>query len=209
MRLMAGILAALGWSALILQFRLVLGVNASAGIGVGETLVRFFSYFTILTNTLAAVVLTGVMLGHTRTFLTRPKVQTAVAVYITVVCAVYFLILRHLWQPQGPQWLADTLLHYVMPALYVLFWLCFVRKDTLAWRDSLVWLVFPLAYLGAVLARGVPSKFYPYPFIDANELGYLEIAKNSAVLFAAFLLAGLLYVAVSRFLRRKAGGVFS
>lgn len=43
MRLMAGILAALGWSALILQFRLVLGINASAGIGVGETLVRFFS----------------------------------------------------------------------------------------------------------------------------------------------------------------------
>lgn len=203
MRAIAGILAALGWFALVLQFRLVLGINAYAGIGIGETAVRFFSYFTILTNTLAASVLTSVMLGHVRTVLTRPTVQTAVTVYITIVCAVYFLILRHLWQPQGPQWLADTMLHYVMPVLYVLFWLCFARKDTIGWRDSLIWLLFPLAYLCAVLARGVPSKFYPYPFIDANELSYLEIARNSAVLLAAFLLTALLYVALSRLLARK------
>lgn len=209
MRVIAGILAALGWFALVLQFRLVLGVNANAGLGTGETLVRFFSYFTVLTNTLAASVLTSVMLGHRHTFLTRPKVQTAIAVYITIVCSVYFLILRHLWQPQGPQWLADTLLHYAMPAAYVLFWLVFVRKETIIWRDSLVWLIFPLAYVCAVLARGVPSKFYPYPFIDANELGYLQIAGNSAILFAAFLAAGLFYVAVSRFLSRKAGSTLN
>lgn len=209
MRLIAGLLAALGWFALALQFRLVLGVNGNAGIGIAETLVRFFSYFTILTNTLAASVLTSVMLGHTRSLLTRPRVQTAVAVYITVVGAVYFLILRHLWQPQGPQWLADTLLHYVMPALYVLFWLFFVRKDTIGWRDSLIWLLFPLGYVCAVLARGVPSKFYPYPFIDVNELGYLAVARNSAILFVAFLLAGLLYVGLARLLRGKPGSAFS
>ncbi|HRF09366.1 MAG TPA: Pr6Pr family membrane protein [Xanthobacteraceae bacterium] len=209
MRVIAGILAAIGWFALVLQFRLVLGVNANAGIGPGETFVRFFSYFTVLTNTLAASALTSVMLGHSHAFLTRPRVQTAIAVYITIVGSVYFLILRHLWQPQGPQWLADTLLHYVMPALYVLFWLFFVRKETIIWRDSLVWLIFPLAYVCAVLARGVPSKFYPYPFIDANELGYLQIAGNSAVLLAAFLAAGVLYVAISRSLSRKAGNALN
>lgn len=203
MRIVAGFLAALGWFAIVLQFRLVLAVNDAAGLGTGETLVRFFSYFTILTNTLAASVLTGVMLGHTRTFLAKPKVQTAVASYITVVGAVYFLILRHLWQPEGPQWLADTLLHYVMPALYVLFWLFFTDKRGMEWGDSLRWLVFPLIYVGAVLARGVPSKFYPYPFIDANQLGYFEIARNSAGMFLAFLGAGLLYIALSRWLAGK------
>ncbi len=202
MRAIAGFLAALGWFALALQFGLVLGVNEAAGIGTGETLVRFFSYFTILTNTLAASVLAGVMLGWNRTFLANPKVQTAVAVYITIVGAVYFLILRHLWQPQGAQWLADTLLHYAMPALYVLFWLFFVKKPALEWRDSLCWLIFPLLYVCAVLARGLPSKFYPYPFIDANELTYTEIARNSAVLLAAFLLVGLLYIALSRLTAR-------
>lgn len=202
MRPVAGILAALGWFALALQLRLVLGVNEAAGVAVGETLVRFFSYFTILTNTLAAAVLTGIMLGHKGTFLARPGVQTAVAVYITVVGLVYFLILRHLWQPQGPQWLADTLLHYAMPALYVLFWLAFVEKSGRRWRDSLRWLIFPAIYVCAVLARGVPSGFYPYPFIDANELTYLEIARNGAVLLAAFLLCGLVYVAISRMLSR-------
>jgi hypothetical protein len=203
MRIIAGFLAALGWFALILQFRLLLGVNANNGIGPGESLIRFFSYFTILTNTLAASVLTSAMLGHTRTFLSRPKVQTAVAVYITIVASVYFLILRHLWQPQGPQWLADTLLHYAMPALYVGFWFAFVRKNGIEWRDSLVWLVFPLVYLCAVLARGLPSKFYPYPFLDANQLNYLEIARNSAGICLAFVAASLVFIAVARTLARR------
>ncbi len=202
MRLIAGVLAALGWFALVLQFRLVLGVNAEAGLGIGETLVRFFSYFTILTNILAASVLTATMLGHTRSFLTRPKVQAAVAAYITIVGAVYFLILRHLWQPQGPQWLADTLLHYVMPVLYVLFWVVFAQKRGIGWRDSVNWLIFPLLYLCAVLARGVPSKFYPYPFIDANTLTYPEIARNAGGMLVAFLVVGLLVVALSRWLAR-------
>jgi hypothetical protein len=203
MRIIAGFLAALGWFALILQFRLLLGVNANNGIGPGESLIRFFSYFTILTNTLAASVLTSAMLGHTRTFLSRPKVQTAVAVYITIVASVYFLILRHLWQPQGPQWLADTLLHYAMPALYVAFWFAFVRKNHIEWRDSFVWLVFPLVYLGAVLARGGPSKFYPYPFLDANQLSYFEIARNSAGICLAFVAASLVFIAVARTLARR------
>jgi hypothetical protein len=203
MRIIAGFLAALGWFALILQFRLLLGVNANNGIGPGESLIRFFSYFTILTNTLAASVLTSAMLGHTKTFLSRPKVQTAVAVYITIVASVYFLILRHLWQPQGPQWLADTLLHYAMPALYVTFWFAFVRKHEIEWRDSFVWLIFPLVYLCAVLARGVPSKFYPYPFLDANQLSYFEIARYSAGMFLAFLAVSLLFVAIARGVTRR------
>lgn len=198
MRLVAGMLAALGWFALVLQFRLVLAVNEAAGIPAGETLVRFFSYFTILTNTLVASILTGIMLGHRGTWLSRPQVQAAAAVYITIVFSVYFLILRHLWQPEGPQWLADTLLHYAMRALYILFWLIFADKTGMQWSDALRWLAFPLIYVCAVLARGVPSGFYPYPFIDATALSYPEIALNSAVLLAAFLLCGLAYVAISR-----------
>jgi hypothetical protein len=101
MRIVAAILAAIGWFALALQLRLILGVNAQTGIPVGETFVRFFSYFTILTNVLAALILTGVMLGHRGTFLSRPAVQAAIASYITIVGLVYVTILRHLWAPAG------------------------------------------------------------------------------------------------------------
>jgi hypothetical protein len=198
MRLVAGLLAAIGWFALALQFRLVLGVNDAAGIAIGETLIRFFSYFTILTNVLAALVLTGTMLGHRGTFFSRPSVQAAIASYITIVGLIYVTVLRHLWAPQGLQWLADTLLHYAMPALYVLFWLVFARKETLSFRDILWWLIFPLTYITFVLIRGAPSGFYPYPFIDVSKLGYPQTFLNAAGIFLVFAVCGSIYVALSR-----------
>lgn len=203
MRLYAGILAAAGWFALALQLALLLRVNAGTGIGTAESIVRFLSYFTILTNILASLALTGTMLGHRGTFFSRPSVQTAIASYITIVGLVYFLILRHLWAPEGPQWLADTLLHYAMPALYVLFWLLFVPKGTLEWRDSFRWLLFPLCYVIYALAHGALSGFYPYPFIDASKLGYGRVFLNSAGMFVAFVIAGLAYVALSKLLARN------
>jgi hypothetical protein len=203
MRIVAAILAAIGWFALALQLRLILGVNAQTGIPVGETFVRFFSYFTILTNVLAALILTGVMLGHRGTFLSRPAVQAAIASYITIVGLVYVTILRHLWAPAGLQWLADALLHYAMPALYVSFWLLFARKEKLRFGDSLWWLVFPLGYVVFVLLRGAPSGFYPYPFIDVSKLGYPQVLLNAAGLFAVFALCGLIFVALGRWLADK------
>ena len=203
MRVAAGILAAIGWFALALQLWLLLAVNDQAGIAIGESLVRFFSYFTILTNILAATVLTGAALGQRGTFFSRAGTQTAIASYITIVGLVYVTILRHLWAPTGPQWLADTLLHYAMPALYVLFWFFFVQKGTLNFRDSLWWLIFPFGYVALILARGAPSGFYPYPFIDVAKLGYQQVLLNSAGLFAVFAVCGLIYVALSRLLAKQ------
>lgn len=203
MRIVAGLLAAVGWFALALQFRLIFAVNIPAGVANAETVVRFFSYFTILTNVMAALVLTGTALGHRGTFFARPSVQTAVASYITIVGVVYGVILSGLWAPTGPQWLADRLLHYATPALYVLFWLFFVQKGTLQFRDSLWWLLFPLCYIVYVLARGSLSGFYPYPFIDVGKLGYSQVLINSAGMFVAFLVSGLVYVALGKLLARN------
>ena len=67
-------------------------------------------------------------------FCGEPAVRTAVALYIAVTGGVYVLVLRHLWAPQGLQWLADTLLHYVTPVLFVIDWLALSPARTLPWR---------------------------------------------------------------------------
>lgn len=204
MHVAAAILALVGWFALALQLWLILALTAQSGIGTGETLVRFFSYYTILTNILAALVLTGTALGRTGTFFSRPSVQTAVAVYITVVGIIYVTILSALWAPTGPQWLADNLLHHAMPALYVLFWLVFVVKGTLHWRSFLPWLLFPLLYVLAVLARGPSSQFWPYPFLNADKLGWQAVAQNCVLMFAFFVAVSLIYLWLDRVLARRA-----
>ena len=48
-------------------------------------------------------------------FFSRPSVRTAIACYIIVVSAVYYAILRKLWNPEGLQYLADTIEHCVAP----------------------------------------------------------------------------------------------
>ncbi len=63
--------AFLGWFAVLVQFVLMIQ-NRQAG--VGETIVRFFSFFTILTNSLVAAYFTARGLGR-RSWLAGTRVQ--------------------------------------------------------------------------------------------------------------------------------------
>jgi hypothetical protein len=116
-------LAVTVWSAVIAQFFLMMQ-NRSAP--VPETIIRFFSFFTILTNILVALFFSGHSVGIKST--RKPGTLTAVAVYIFIVGIVYQVLLRHLWQPRGSQLVVDELLHSVIPLLTLLFWL--LRKPS-------------------------------------------------------------------------------
>lgn len=201
-RIAAGCLALLGWAALILQYVLLLQ-NANA-FGPVEGTIRFFSFFTIQSNILVALVLTAFAIkSGPDEWLVHPFVRSAVGVYIAMVGIVYFTMLRKLWAPQGAQWVADVALHYVMPIGYLAFWLTCVRKAGLRWYDSLLWLIYPLFYLGFILVRGKLAGFYPYPFIDAGTLGYAKVAVNTLGLLIVCAALGTVFVVVGWWLSRR------
>src|ERR1700722_12511914 len=204
MRIYAAVGALSGWFALALQLYLMLvQAPGSERLGGGIT---FFSFFTILTNILTALVFSAVALqprGGWGQWLRQPPVQAAAAVYIAIVGMVYQLLLRQLWNPQGAQWLADVLLHSIIPVGYVLYWLLFAPRAGLTWKHALAWLVYPGVYLVYILARGAVSHVYPYPFVDFNQLGYSGVLVRSAMLLVVFLGMGLLVVAVGRRTRQR------
>ena len=114
--------AGFGWVALALQFYLSLQLSIAHGKGVFGGLVIYFSFFTILTNFLVALALTASLLrirSSVIEFLTRPGVNTGIAASIALVSITYALLLQHLWRPEGLQLVADMLLHYVMPSLFL------------------------------------------------------------------------------------------
>lgn len=198
MKLFLTILCVLGWFALAGQFYLIIK-NRTAS--VAETIIRYFSFFTILTNLLVAVCCTTLMSDSNsglKKFFSKQTTLTATAVYISIVGAVYNLILRFLWQPQGLQLIIDELLHSVIPVLFVLFWLFFTAKGNIHWRKLLVWLIYPLAYLLIVLLRGASSSFYPYPLVDVAELGYKKVFINSAGMLLAFLAVSVIFILLDR-----------
>jgi hypothetical protein len=199
-RFLASAGALLGWSAVVLQFYLIL-TNRKAP--VAETIIRFFSFFTILTNILAATSFTLLATARQREqFLTRPPQLSAITVYIFVVGLVYNVVLRFIWNPAGLQRLVDELLHVVIPLLFLIYWLLFVDKKALKWTDAFVWLLYPLVYLGFVLTRGATSGFYPYPFIDVVQLGSGTVFRNCVLLFIVFLVLSLLLIGGARLMKR-------
>ncbi|HLX83912.1 MAG TPA: Pr6Pr family membrane protein [Terriglobales bacterium] len=197
----AAAIAVLAWYGLLLQFYVMI-VNARAiGVPMATAIANYFSFFTILTNLLVAVSLT-LSLRRTPSTLgilaNRPTVQTAATLYIAIVGIVYSLALRHIWDPEGLQKIADIILHDTIPALSILFWLLFVRKDELRFRDIPAWLVYPSVYLVYSMIRGAVLGGYVYPFLDAGALGCGPVIINVVAIAAAFAGLGLLLVGFGR-----------
>ncbi len=202
LRVFIAVAAFVAWSAVLLQFVLSLQLAVANGKGVVGGIVIFFGYFTILTNILVALALSAPLIAPNSAlgrFFGRPGVATMVAAAITVVCLAYFFLLRNVWDPEGWQFVADAALHYVTPALFLLYWWFAVPKDELRWVDLPKWTVYPVAYLVYALVRGALTGLYPYHFIDVNVIGYGAALANAVGIMIGFSVVAALLVAVSRF----------
>ncbi|BAU13522.1 hypothetical protein LEP3755_40620 [Leptolyngbya sp. NIES-3755] len=194
------------WLALGLQLYLSIKLSLDRGLTLWVGIARYFGYFTILTNFLVALAFT-VPLVQPRSrwgrFFSHPTVRSAIALYIIVVGIAYSLLLRHIWNPQGWQLVADRMLHDVSPILYVVFWFLFVPKGTLQWRNLPSWLIYPLGYLIVALIRGAIFRWYPYPFLEADKLGYPQVLLNVVMLFVGFCVVGAVLIGIDRLFRHN------
>ena len=206
-RLFAATAAALGWFALILQWLLSMQLAMANGQGALAGTWTYLGYYTILTNILVALAFTAGALGPrdalTR-FFHRPGTCTAVAMSIVVVSVVYNVMLRQLWHPQGWQLFADATLHDVMPLAFLAYWWFAVPKASLAWRQILTWLGYPVAYFAYALARGAVTGWYPYPFLDVTTLGYAQVVIDALLVLLFFIAVAVALVALARWQARRA-----
>ncbi len=186
------------WFAIAFQFYLMM-LNRQTS--TPEAIIRFFSFYTILTNILVALCFTILWFkpkSRWGNFFSNPKTLTAIAVYICIVGITYNTILRFTWNPQGLQRVVDELLHLIILFYFILYWFVFAPKAGLLWKNVFPWLIYPFVYLLYVLFRGAFVKYYPYPFLDVNVVGYNQVFLNSISLFIAFLLLSLLLVVIAK-----------
>lgn len=208
-RSLAAITATIGWFALGLQLLLTLRLAIANGRGTFAGAWIYLGYFTVLTNVAATLALTAVATRHRDRFnryFARPGVHAAIAMSIIVVAAVYHLLLRQLWQPQGWQAIADNALHTLMPLLFVVHWWLAVPKACLRWREAFAWQVIPAGYFVYALARGALNGWYPYPFVDVDALGYPRVLGNALGVLLIFLGVALALVALGRWQGRRGAG---
>jgi hypothetical protein len=195
-RLAAALVAAAAWAGLAVQFAANLETQP-----VLEAVWILLRFFTIITNLLVALTMTGVAAGGR----VSPFILAGLTLAILFVGAIYITLLHGLVQLAGLGDLANTLLHYVVPVAMGVYWLAFAPKIGLTWLDPLLWCAYPMLYLAYVIVRGSVDGRYPYSFIDVASLGYGRALLNSLVLMGAYLVVGLALVALGRGLARRRG----
>nr|WP_321410985.1 Pr6Pr family membrane protein [uncultured Allomuricauda sp.] len=178
----------MGWFAVLAQLYLMLQ-NREAGLG--ENLMRFVSYFTILTNTLVALFFTVRVFGADQKRLAlfyQKATPMALTVFMVVVGLVYQLLLRDIGNPTGLQMVVDELLHTIIPVFMYVYWLMFCARTVVSGKQLSKWLLYPLGYSVFMMVRGHFSGFYPYPFFNVTELGLGTTLLNIALVFLLMLL---------------------
>ena len=150
-------------------------------------------YFTILTNGAVALLMGATALGVRLS----ARLQGGLVLSILMVGLVYHALLARLWAPEGLAWWTDQALHTATPLLTLAWWLCFGDRHVTL-RDLPFWLIWPAIYAVYALVRGALTSFWPYPFLDADTLGWPQIALNVAGMVLAFAALGLCLIALAR-----------
>jgi hypothetical protein len=155
-------------------------------------------YFTILTNLGVAVLMAATALG-TRI---SARVQGGLLLSILMVGLTYHAILARLWAPQGLAWWADQGLHSATPLLTLVWWSLFGDRRV-SLHDLPAWLIWPALYAAYALTRGALTGFWPYPFLDADRLGWTQVALNTCGMVLTFAALGLVLIALARAATRR------
>lgn len=163
----------------------------------GLTFVKFFSYFTVLSNTAAVVMLTMLAARPDRdTSLGFAMFRGAVTVYMAVTGLVYTTILYPGLADVGvPEPWIDLSIHVTGPILVTADWIYDRPGIDLPALTIPIWLILPATYLAYSLIRGPIADWYPYPFLDPSESGgYGNVAIWSLVVLVVIL--GFAYLCV-------------
>jgi hypothetical protein len=188
----------LEWFALIAQLVLHLQTVPEPFF---ESILRFFSFFTILTNLLVAVSCTVLLFTSNNKqtgFFHKPTTQTAITLYIVVVGLVYNIVLRHLWNSEGLQAVLHDILHTAVPILMLIYWWLHVDARSLRMKNANTWMLYPAIYTIIILIRGGSVGWYPYPFFNVAHFGATQVFINCALLLITFLVFALLLIFIGK-----------
>jgi hypothetical protein len=178
---LGGARVALGVLALVAVVTRLLEVDGEPGFSAAN----FFSYFTIQSNLIAAVVLivAGVGLLRSRPMSERLDLwRGAATLYIATTGVVYSLMLAA-DEPSLFRW-TNLVLHYAMPIALVVDWAVVRTSAPIAFRRAVVWIAYPAAFIVYTLIRGAIVDWYPYPFVDVADRGYPRVLLTTLVLGA-------------------------
>jgi len=184
---------------LALASLLLVALLAQLAIGMSRsslTVANFLSFFTVLSNGAAVVMLTLHAAkpdrGSSPTFAIY---RGAVTLYMTVTGLIHVVLTAPVATEVGisEPWI-DWSIHVVGPIAVFVDWILYPPPTRMPRHAILIWLVFPAAYLGYSLIRGAVLGWYPYPILDPSDAGYTLVAIWSVVGLLVTVVLGFAYL---------------
>ncbi len=194
--------------ALVIQIALVLtgGPDPNTGetvadVGTVTRLVQTVSFFTIQSNILTLIVAVALVVDPDRDGRFWRVLRLDALLGITITGLVFDTILIHYVHPAGWQLVATIGFHYVAPWATLLGWLLFGPRPRID-RATMLWAcVWPAAWIAYTFVRGAVIDWYPYPFLDVQEIGAVAAARNTLVIVVLAALLVLVFRLLDRRLR--------
>jgi len=171
--------------------------------GLGSRLADWFSYFTIWSNIVVAVVTSILAWGRPRATAALRAARLDSVLLITITGLVYAVVLAPISVQRGWENVSNTLLHQVTPILTVLVWLLVGPRGWVSWRTVLGALVIPLGWVAVMLLHGAFVRAYPYPFVDVAVLGYAAALVNIVGILVLGLAMAAGFLGLERLLVRR------
>ncbi|MBL1078966.1 Pr6Pr family membrane protein [Nocardia sp. 2] len=188
------------WGRLVLFVFAVLDIAACVWTathlrpGGAGAVANFFSYFTIQSNIVIIAVLL-IIAARDPQGRRWQIVRGAATLYITITGIVYALLLQNVDVDIEYPWTNDVL-HRVTPLVALADWLLVPAALGVTARLAGAWLIYPIVYGVYTLIRGPIVDWYPYPFIDPRQQGYLSMAIGLVVLVVGFVVLAVAVIAL-------------
>jgi len=147
------------------------------------------AFFTIQSNLLVGVASLLLALRLNRSSSAFAVLRLAGLVAISVTGIVFHAVLAQTLDLKNWDALGNELVHTVVPVMAVVGWLLVGPRGLASARVAWLTLIFPVLWLTFTLIRGAIAHWYPYPFIDVTQLGYLRAGVNCV--WVAVLMLGL------------------
>lgn len=210
------VMAAAIVAAVVTQLMKSVTTTVELGRDLATTIANFFSFFTILSNLIAAAVLVwaAISFWRRRTGTSPESAPLAAALacastYMIITGIVYNTLLRQIVLEQGslPVPWSNEVLHLIGPLFLLIDVIVGPARRALPWRAVGIVLVFPLAWTAYTLVRGPlvvnpvtgDPWWYPYPFLNPHGPGgWPSVAIYVVVISIAFVVVGALVVWAGR-----------
>ena len=160
---------------------------------------EYFAYFSITSAIFAGVVLlvSGLVLLRGKSESERLNIIRLIAVVSMIIVGVVYhaLLGDSALDPRdyGYDWprVPNAIIHTYAPILIVVDYLISLKGPRPKLRQALWVVIYPLAWLGLSIIRGLSDGWWPYWFINpGSEGGVVGMLTYIAVIAAAFIVLG-------------------